>query len=254
MVTYDYSALSSLDHIRVLVLEPGSFDDPIKCSLKQIPIDGAEGEYEGISYSWGRDEEFTDIECDGKKLTVKANLADALRVFRRAVEPRAVIWADAVCINQKDHAEKGYQVRRMGEVYQKASRVLCWLGKDDEQIARDCFALVREANQVLTQQWQDGWIFTNLIQSLDLLSVINNDTRARWLKFKSLLELSWFECLWVVQEAGLARECTMFWGEEEIEFYEIIELASWFAYFIHAPAPVDGVKIGRVPVDVFLDI
>jgi hypothetical protein len=36
------------------------------------------------------------------------------------------LWADAVCINQKDHAE------RMGHIYAYASSVLVWLGEGDD--------------------------------------------------------------------------------------------------------------------------
>jgi Heterokaryon incompatibility protein (HET) len=38
-------------------------------------------------------------------------------------------WIDAVCIKQKDEAEKNEQVSMMGEVYQKAQRVVIWLGQ-----------------------------------------------------------------------------------------------------------------------------
>jgi hypothetical protein len=58
----------------------------------------------------------------------------------------------------------------------------------------------------------------------------------------------------VVQEAGLGRECPLFWGNHQIEFYEVIELGSWFAYSIHAPRMEDGTRIGRVTSDVFVDI
>lgn len=184
-----------MDHIRILIIQPGSHDDPIRCNLKEIPLDEAECQYEGISYAWGNKTDFCDIICDGKKLTIRANLGDALRAFRRAADPRAV-WADAICINQKDHTEKGYQVRRMGEIYQKASRVLCWLGRDYQGIAESCFGLIREANQQLARQWQSDWTFTNVLNDLKLPELINDDTRHEWEKFGSLLDLAWFQRLW----------------------------------------------------------
>lgn len=58
----------------------------------------------------------------------------------------------------------------------------------------------------------------------------------------------------VVQEAGLARQCTAFWGDQQIEYYEIIELADWFAYSVHAPRSSRGNVIGRVVADIFIDI
>ena len=58
----------------------------------------------------------------------------------------------------------------------------------------------------------------------------------------------------VVQEAGLSRECHMFWGDYQIEYYEILELASWFGYSYHAPLKEDGSRIAGIISDVFVDI
>lgn len=192
---FEYQPLPSMDHIRILIIQPGLHNDPIRCNLQEIPLDGAECQYEGISYAWGDKNDFCDIICDGKKLTIRANLGDALRTFRYVSSPRTV-WADAVCINQKDHTEKGYQVRRMGEIYQKASRVLCWLGRDNLGIAESCFELVRKANRQLAEQWQSGWTFANVLNDLKLPHLINDDTREEWQKFELLLDLAWFQRLW----------------------------------------------------------
>jgi hypothetical protein len=35
---------------------------------------------------------------------------------------------DAICIDQQNNEEKGYQVRNMLLIYQKATRVIAWLG------------------------------------------------------------------------------------------------------------------------------
>jgi hypothetical protein len=180
-----------MDHIRLLVLQPGSNDEPITCSLKTIPLDEAEGQYEAISYVWGKRDDFTYVDCDGKKFPVKTNLHDALQTFRHTTEKRS-LWADAICINQKDHTEKGYQVRRMGEIYRKASRVLCWLGKDTQGVAKSCLALVRKAYGQIAREWQDGWDFENLQNDLKLPDLTKED----WIKFRSLLSLAWFERLW----------------------------------------------------------
>ena len=46
------------------------------------------------------------------------------------------IWADAICINQEDDAEKSLEVAQMGKVYENARRVLIWLGDTDEESDR----------------------------------------------------------------------------------------------------------------------
>jgi Heterokaryon incompatibility protein (HET) len=39
-----------------------------------------------------------------------------------------VLWADQLCINQDDYAEKASQIQKMGSIYKKARRVIAWLG------------------------------------------------------------------------------------------------------------------------------
>lgn len=43
-------------------------------------------------------------------------------------EGSRLLWADAVCINQADDAERGSQVGMMGRIYGQAARTLVWLG------------------------------------------------------------------------------------------------------------------------------
>jgi hypothetical protein len=44
--------------------------------------------------------------------------------------------ADAVCINQNDHQERLGQIKLMGDIYRKATRVLVWLGEDTDNEAQ----------------------------------------------------------------------------------------------------------------------
>lgn len=39
-----------------------------------------------------------------------------------------IIWIDAICINQVDDEEKGWQVALMGDIYRQTSEVIAWLG------------------------------------------------------------------------------------------------------------------------------
>jgi hypothetical protein len=58
----------------------------------------------------------------------------------------------------------------------------------------------------------------------------------------------------VVQEAGLARECILFWGTHQLEFYHIMWIAYWFAYSIYAPYTEGSTLTGQTIIDVFTDI
>jgi len=70
----------------------------------------------------------------GFEVPVTQALTGALRQFRaRATEsgePLA-LWTDAVCINQRDTAERSQQVSRMRKVYRAAASVMIWLGEGD---------------------------------------------------------------------------------------------------------------------------
>ena len=60
-----------------------------------------------------------------------SNLETALRYLRHVSEPR-LLWISAIYINQRDIPERNTQVMHIGDVYSGASRVLAWLGKEDE--------------------------------------------------------------------------------------------------------------------------
>lgn len=53
------------------------------------------------------------------------------------------MWIDAICINQEDTAEKGYQVGIMREIYLAAMRVVVWLGEEGDT-ARVAWKLCEE--------------------------------------------------------------------------------------------------------------
>ena len=52
---------------------------------------------------------------------------DALRQLRKESDD-LVLWADQLCINQDDYAEKAEQIQKMKSIYERATRVIAWLG------------------------------------------------------------------------------------------------------------------------------
>lgn len=74
---------------------------------------------------------------NGRKFGVTLNPENALRAFRvKCNTTPAVLWADAICINQEDPEEREHQVSMMNEVYQKASTVRIWLGLGNAAMIR----------------------------------------------------------------------------------------------------------------------
>jgi hypothetical protein len=98
VAVYTYPLLQPR-HIRVLELQTSGLDTGIfQGKFIVAPIDD-KVQYDALSYIWG-DPVSTDIvHVPGGTILIAANLADALRCFRRhsRLEPLR-IWADAICI------------------------------------------------------------------------------------------------------------------------------------------------------------
>ncbi|KAF2854154.1 hypothetical protein T440DRAFT_442650 [Plenodomus tracheiphilus IPT5] len=127
----------NLDHtkseIRVLKIEPGRWDDDISCKLKVISLDRLlEPRYDTLSYTWGSSESTSSIIVNGRTIAVSTNLFTALRALRRT-SMTATIWADALCIDQKNNSEKSRQVALMGRIYKKGRQTWVSLGCPDER-------------------------------------------------------------------------------------------------------------------------
>lgn len=125
------SLKTSSTSIRVLKLkriENGRID----CKLKTINIAASEETaYDALSYRWGDIADPEIIHCNGVSFKVQRSLFQALsRIWSK--DPGLSIWVDAVCINQNNYAELSSQVQIMGTIYQRADRVIIWLGEADE--------------------------------------------------------------------------------------------------------------------------
>ena len=125
------------------MIEPGKHHDRIFCRLQLRNIHHVHPEYEALSYVWGTSEERVKIICNGHVIGITRHLREALERVRLSDRPR-LIWADALCINQKNVEERGHQVRLMSQIYRKASKVLIWAGQDENRYASSAFSLIRQ--------------------------------------------------------------------------------------------------------------
>ena len=130
---HHHKPLGSPDSIRVLDLLPSLNSAALlRCNIREISLQADEiTAYEALSYVWGSPEGSQAIICDGQRLLVTPNCHDALRRLRYRFRKRT-LWIDAICIDQQKSEistkERLNQVERMGDVYEKASRVVIWLG------------------------------------------------------------------------------------------------------------------------------
>ncbi|KAK3349163.1 heterokaryon incompatibility protein-domain-containing protein [Lasiosphaeria hispida] len=204
---YIYEPLSGSDQIRLLHLEPGTGD--ICFALRPVSL-ADEPRYEAISYCWGDPTDTRVVYCEGLELHVTASLHAALARLRRPGEPPRCLWADAVCIDQKNIPEKNAQVQLMRRIYSQPSSVLVWLGDDTTGLEglEEC---LKGASEVLPPETLD---FETLYENSRKIFLEASDLRKagkpnfndhNWTPMNNLLCRLWFNRRWIIQEAALAH-------------------------------------------------
>lgn len=72
--------------------------------------------YMALSYMWGDENDTLPISLAGTEVQTTRNLVHALLHIQGDTEV-VTLWVDAICINQKDAAEKTAQVLQMRRIY-----------------------------------------------------------------------------------------------------------------------------------------
>lgn len=186
--------------IRLLVLEPSSWSDPLRGHLIHASLEEQEESYyEALSYVWGNPNNPSLILLnDSQILPITRNLEDALRHLRSETTRRR-LRVDAICINQEDVQERSHQVDIMNKIYPTAASVPVFLGTATP----------------------------NSAMGLDILSFLASendiDSHPPWAKaapelalagLSEILECHWSFRMWTVQEAALARRVKMMCGQD----------------------------------------
>lgn len=237
------------DLIRVLVVHPARNKvDRLECSIKisllprlQKPEEiknqgtpnevtefwtslGTRHEYTALSYSWEGQTptESIYIRDSGPRghltLNVTKNLKAALSQLRDVSEDQT-FWADAVCMNQDDRAEKSQQLPLMPRIYGQADRVCVWLGEQDP-----------EGSQKIDTAMAFGLI-KKIIKWEDYDTVVEKQTTCEeWDSFHAMMNRNWFSRRWIVQEIVLAGadSTELWWGAEHIPWIEFAQAVSLF--------------------------
>lgn len=115
---------------------------PVHAQLTVWPLATAPP-YHAISYTWGNPNETTHVLINEKHIEVRRNCEYVLKQAKWYEDSRhqrkcdkrkggLYLWCDAICIDQGNHAEKGFQVALMGRIYKGAERVLACVGEGAE--------------------------------------------------------------------------------------------------------------------------
>ncbi|KAI1137703.1 HET-domain-containing protein [Hypoxylon sp. FL0543] len=179
-----------------LLEAPSELDHPLRFELITYSLIRPP-EYFAISYCWGDNTHQIPIEVDGEIIRVSENLGNALRQLD--FKPGAMIWADAICVNQDDANEKAHQIRSMGLIYSKARATAVWLGKEEQDTRHAC-ALLKEV------RLEDQGQLSSVARS-DFESNVKN-TRYPTRSLRGLYELltrPYWERVWIIQEIAKAQ-------------------------------------------------
>lgn len=227
---YQYESLSSsFRQIRLLRLQPSRvLRDVVKCEIEAFNIDEAP-EYEALSYAWGDAFDLTYIKVGNRRrLQITRSLDFALRYMRHKDKER-LVWADAVCINQRKTAEKNETVTQMHLIYRNARQVVVWLGQPIRPWSFRVIMNIPEENF-------DGKTIPPTIYfrgKCQIENRLNSNARAL-LQFG---KLPWFRRGWVIQEVCFARRIQIQFGRHLLswEHFEkvAIKLAAVLPDFLH---------------------
>ncbi|KAK5742488.1 hypothetical protein LTR17_003290 [Elasticomyces elasticus] len=206
---------------RILRVHPASSPDtPVEADLLRAGL--ADGPYlalsmdedlitfEAISYTWGspHSEGYT-VLCNGVNVEVGSNLVAALRRFRY-IDVHRYVWADRLCINQMDTAEKNAQVAIMFNIFRKADRVLAWLGDagPDTSVAMQHLAHFEDSSEEDLESVES-------VESIPRVWKDNTNVQA------GLLDIfcrPWSRRVWVRQEIYAAKRVDVFVGGDRLSF------------------------------------
>ncbi|PTB63610.1 hypothetical protein BBK36DRAFT_1125681 [Trichoderma citrinoviride] len=246
--TYEYTPLSPAKRVfrlvQLLPPKPSLIPDvsgTIRIRLSELDIDSG-GRYDALSYSWnvpaGQVEPNRQIivETDdgSRKLYIFPALESALlHLTSQRMTDR--IFIDQISINQKDKEEKSHQVLLMQDIYTTSARTLVWLGPPTRE-SDQYFDVVRE---ICSEGVLSRLIGPRVSQVMHVFDAVMNPTLpvdeeqqedrddlldliARYGSrfplggFADVLDRTWFNRLWVIQEACLAPSVIFLCGSKSL--------------------------------------
>ncbi|KAF2817429.1 uncharacterized protein BDZ99DRAFT_493248 [Mytilinidion resinicola] len=252
---YTYTPLKGPEDIRVLLLHPRFGFRPVCCSLVQGPHMRLLL-YEAISYTWGKMDKTEDLDgrrvamysteeilVDGCKMKIPKSAFEILASYSSLFFPR-LLWIDAICIDQKNEAEKSQQVPLMRKIYQHALFTTVFLGQFPIQQGQDNIRgslLPFRYDGIYPIDARSRAHFKNAQLTFDLFNefrILKKPLRRfgkdiyelyeslcraeskppQWAALLELLQHPWFERVWVVQEVAMPQHVQVRYGDEVIDW------------------------------------
>lgn len=214
-----------------------------------------------ISYRAGDPNQTVPISVDGAQFNVFKPLAEALSRASQRLDadeetedfaPYVYIWADQVCINQSDNAEKAQQVQFMQKIYQSAVSVLAWLGTSpliSAGMQEFCALsdLQQRFEKATGKEW-DGikrggeyleaaeYIAKGVLPRLDAEGVV-------WPALQAVMEDQYWSRGWICQEVVVSKTVSFHTDEQELDrgdFKSALHLIKMFQILLRKYFDING--------------
>ena len=224
---------------------PENSVDPSEYVLQQAAFQHSMSRYEALSYTWGDEEDRTialigaeDDSSDSNthrsmfSLPLRRNLATALRHLRLKHEIRT-LWVDAVCIDQDNIVERDEQVHRIVDIFEKASRIVMWLGEEDDSSVLAMSKLHGFSEQVVWCPEVRRFFPTPNTTERDTCNIrrykLPYDAET-WSAIEHFFLREWFWRRWIISEMLFAnRSSVIQCGKQEVPWNRFRTVATYFA-------------------------
>lgn len=190
--------------IRLVSSTSGSSSN-IECELFHTSLTQPPS-YVAISYAWGDVDDTVWIRLNGFPFRITSSLHAALQALLKRPQ-NAVLWADAICINQRDRTEQSQQVKLMPKIYSGAQEVAIWLGTEYDD-SEQALHLLKTITTVVGLSIADNAVIETVIRS--------KEWRSHFTALVNLFERDYWSRLWVVQEVLNAKGVEVYCGESQL--------------------------------------
>ena len=142
------------------------------------------------------------IDIEGSRVPITVSLYGALQALRQK-QSSVLVWADALCIDQKNTDERSQQVQLMPQIYSNAAFVAIWLGPEENDSSKAVKLL--EKLSLPTDHSVTGADVSEILADAaangDLLATVSLFGRPYWKR------------LWVTQEVFNAKRIAVHCGD-----------------------------------------
>lgn len=199
---YELAPLNLCDKcIRLVEVCAFTTTKKIRCRLRSYTLETDCPLYIALSYKWGPNERYDDVELNDSLFPVGRNLWMFLQSRCLNGQSR-LFWIDAICIDQSNNGERNHQVQMMSQIYSGAESVLIWLGV--EEGSPELHAAMSAMQRMAEQPRAVGRKYISQQEHSSALSAFG--------------EVAYWRRMWIIQEVVLAKRIMICSGSLEIDW------------------------------------